>query len=194
MKTFITTLVLMTSLASQAQLKGGLKYFTNNDRLRYETMGIALSQVFFYPSMEIMIKREMLQSDPVPVAMNGQIRFEGGKRWFYYAISPKRTFIYESEPDKKSLVMRIGTDQDQVLKFKLVKGSGNDSNEYYVLDVNQDKTVNFWGNNYELVVGQNSRLAFKEKGKSKTKIKVQKAKGMKLDGTEKGGLKVPKVL
>lgn len=187
MKIFITIALLLISFASSAQLSGKERYFTDDDRAKYDYLGGDYSSILFRISHEMLFKRSLPEARGEQVnTKKGTIQFENGKAVEYYQIKDNATAIFESiSDDKQTMVVRFGADQDEVLKFKLVKGNGSDSKMYFTLDLETDKKLNFLGFSWDFLSHENVRLVFKGDNDTKLDFNKTKSKGVKLDGTER---------
>jgi hypothetical protein len=191
MKTFITTLlIVLSATVAQAQLIGSKeKAFTENKRLQYEYMGIGYSDVQFYISSAITMKRELPKAVLKEGANHkGRVAFENGKQYIYFELKEGSYCVFESiSDDQSTMTMRFGQDQDETIRFTLKKGVGSDQNQYYVIDA-PEKKVSFLGYEWDLLSWDGARLEVKEKSNTKVKVDMTKSKGMKIDGTEKKGI------
>ena len=184
---FLSTVLI---LSANAQLIGSReKSFTQNKLAEYEYRQIALSQVQFYISSEINLKRELPKEVLMDGAkVNGTVAFENGKQYVYYVQKKGSFCVFESlSSDKKKITMRFGQDQDETMVFTLKKGVGSDQNSYFVLEA-PDKKISFLGYTWDLLSWEGVRLEVKEKNNTRVKVDKTKSKGMKIDGTEKKGL------
>jgi hypothetical protein len=175
------------AITSTAQLSGKERYFTDDDRAKYDYLGGDYSSILFRISHEMMFKRSLPEARGEQVnTKKGQVSFENGRAVEYYQIKDNATATFESiSADKKSIIVRFGNDQDEVIKFTQVKGSGNDSKMYYTLVLEPGKKLNFLGYSWDFLSTENVRLVYKGDNDTKLDFSKTKSKGMKLDGTER---------
>ena len=198
MKSFIggilTLLIVTTSTAQFMGIGPTEKSFTENKRMQYEDQGYSFSGIQFYTSSEIYLKRELpKETISNETTQKGTIAYENGKKYIYYKLKEGSFCVFESiSSNKEVMTLRFGQDQDETIQFKLKPGVGTDQNKYYVINA-PDKQLSFLGYKWELLSWDGCRLEVKEKGKSKVKVQKTKSKGMKIDGTEKGGSILNKV-
>jgi len=187
MKTFMIISLLLLSFTTSAQLSGKERYFTDDDRAKYDYLGGDYSSILFRISHQMLFKRSLPEARGENVnTKKGTVQFENGKAIEYYQIDDNATAIFESiSEDKQTMVVRFGADQDEVLKFRLVKGTGSDSKMYFTLVLEKDKKLNFLGYTWDFLSHENVRLVYKGDNDSKVDFNKTKSKGMKLDGTER---------
>ena len=184
--TILTTFII---LSANAQLIGNKEVaFTQNKKLEYEYNNFSMSDVLFFISGPILMKRELPKTKDVAYNPKGRVAFENGKAFEYFELVDGASCKYDGDVDKNSVTMRFGIDADETLLFNLQKGIGGDENLYYTLVVGEDKQVSFLGYKWDLLSNGNVRLNIKEKKNSKVDIDKTKSKGIKMDGTERKGI------
>ena len=191
MRIFITIILLICFIATtSAQIVGSKKRsFTENKRMEYEYNGFGLNNVLFYVSSAIIMKRVLPKTKDGQTNVKGRVSFENGRAYEYYELVDGASCVFEKESeDQSTLTMRFGQDQDEVLSFVKRAGSGNDQNNYYYLEIGEDKKIAFLGKEWELISWEGVRLDVKEKRNTKVKVDKTKSRGMKMDGTEKKSL------
>ncbi len=168
--------------------------FTEDKRMEYAYNDIALTNVLFYISGPITMKRVLPKTKTKEENFNkGRVAFENGQAFEYYELVDGASAKFENESeDETTLTMRFGIDQDEMLKFKKAKGSG-DTNSYYELVSRKgskegENFIDFLGKEWQLISYSKVRLNIKEKRNTKVNVDKTKSRGMKMDGTEKKGL------
>lgn len=187
LKLFFLFLILFSSTV-QAQKTS----FTASKLMEYEFNDVVMAGVQFYISSMISLKREFTKDDKEQANQRGKVVFESGKAFEYYELKDGSFCVFQSmTEDKSEMVMRFGQGPGEVLAFDLKAGTGVDGEKYYVLKVGDDKVMPYGGHDWELISWTEVRLMVKESRKG-GKASVTKTKGMKIDGTEKKGIKLLK--
>lgn len=188
-KTFILILVLSCSTIAKGQVFVKQQIFTENSMAEINYRKISVKDLLFYTSTEIYIKRLVLATDIATSNTGGQVVFENGKSYAYMQFvskgndgSGKCDTVIDNTLNVR---FRAG---DNYLPFQKAKMGGDDVARYYLV-TNSDSKIMYGGYEWEVILGENVYLMWKQKVKGKNKRSKEKVRGLKMDGTEKKTLK-----
>lgn len=183
---FITLSCVSMSAFSQLLLKK--QEFTVDSKNELDYRGIPTSDILFYVSGEIQLKRIINVKDEAGAKDKGNVVFENGKAYAYLKFTSSATGKCDTIIGTK-LQVRFENEEGAYLSFKKKKGKYDDVEKYYLVMNSDGKTVEYEGDTWEIIEGKEAYLFWKPKEKTKNKKTKEKVKGLKNDGSEKKTLK-----
>ncbi|RLD19622.1 MAG: hypothetical protein DRI71_11560 [Bacteroidetes bacterium] len=199
---FFTLATLLISSSLQAQLLAKRQAASQDAIMSLDlaTRG-NLEEVLWYISDPIEIEREVeIKAEHVDIQAlqdKGSLKISGGKYFEIYKITNGATGLLEYKKDGV-IAIRYENGEGRFLEFKLSELTGLETVQYYKLNVKKADpnklsggTVHYAGADWNLLSGSRVILEFKAKGNSSSKTKKTKVKGLRKDGTERKGIKLP---
>jgi hypothetical protein len=198
---FFTLATVLISSSLFAQLMAKRQPATQDAIMMLEltTQG-NLEEILWYISDPIEIQREVeitKDLDIQALMATGKLKIVGGKYFELDKFPSNATGLIEYKKDD-IIAIRFGNDEGRFLEFKLNELSGLETVQYYKLLVKEREKgklsggkVHYAGTDWDLISGSRVTLEFKAKGNTGSKVQKTKVKGLRKDGTERKGIKLP---